>query len=230
VERSLEGGGLVKHGILVVDDHPIVRDGLRVLIDQQPDMVVCGEAGGIDDAMKVIAEQTPTAAVVDISLGRENGLELIGKIRALGSQMPVLALSMHDEMVFAERALRSGALGYVMKQEGTPQLLTALRQVMDRRSFVSPAVMERLLVHISSRQTAEPQRGLDRLTDRELEIFRLIGIGLTTNEIAAQLSISVKTVETHRTRIKEKMSVDTTAELIVLAAHWTRDGKLDKGS
>lgn len=217
-----------KSQILVVDDHPIVREGLRQLIDQQADMVVSGEAGGIDDALSQIKKSAPDAAVVDISLGRENGLELIGKIRALGSQVPVLALSMHDEMVFAERALRSGALGYVMKQEGTSQLLNAIRQIIEKRSFVSPAVMERLLVHISSRQTAEPQRGIDRLTDRELEIFRLIGIGMTTNEIAEQLQISVKTVETHRTRIKEKMSVDTTSELIVLAAHWTRDGRLDE--
>jgi len=210
--------------VLIVDDHPILREGLRGLIDQQSDLIVCGEAAGVDSALQLLRELRPEGMVVDISLGKESGLDLIQQARLVAPELAILVLSMHDEMIYAERALRSGAGGYVMKQEATQQVVSALRCVLDGRMFVSPAVTERLLNTLARPTSSRPNYSVDRLTNRELEVFRLIGTGVTSAEIANNLHISRKTVETHRTRIKEKLGASTAAELVIQAATWLRDG------
>lgn len=215
---------LQKRRILLIDDHPILREGLRVLIDQQPDLEVCGEASDVDTALRLVRDAGPDAIVVDISLGKESGLEVVQRARAQLPLVGILVLSMHDEMIYAERALRSGAGGYVMKQEATQQVIAALRSVLDGRMFVSPAVTERLLNTLARPTSSRPNYSVDRLTNRELEVFRLIGTGVTSAEIANNLHISRKTVETHRTRIKEKLGAATAAELVIQAATWLRDG------
>jgi len=215
---------LDRRRILIVDDHPILREGLRGLIDQQSDLSVCGEASTIEGALKVLRETTPDAMTVDISLGKESGLDLINQARAILPDLAILVLSMHDEMIYAERALRGGAGGYVMKQEATQQVIAALRCILEGRMFVSPAVTERLLNTLARPASARPNYSVDRLTNRELEVFRLIGTGVTSAEIANNLHISRKTVETHRTRIKEKLGASTAAELVIQAATWLRDG------
>jgi DNA-binding NarL/FixJ family response regulator len=215
---------LQQRRVLIVDDHPILREGLRGLIDQQSDLVVCGEAAGVDAALQLLRELRPEGMVVDISLGKESGLDLIQQSRLLAPELAILVLSMHDEMIYAERALRSGAGGYVMKQEATQQVISALRSVLDGRMFVSPAVTERLLNTLARPTSSRPNYSVDRLTNRELEVFRLIGTGVTSAEIANNLHISRKTVETHRTRIKEKLGATTAAELVIQAATWLRDG------
>jgi DNA-binding NarL/FixJ family response regulator len=215
---------LEQRRILVVDDHPILREGLRGLIDQQPDLVVCGEAGTVESAMRLVRDTAPDGMIVDISLAKESGLDLIQQAREQLPTLAILVLSMHDEMIYAERALRSGAGGYIMKQEATAQVITALRCVLENRMFVSPAVTERLLNTLARPSSSRPNYSVDRLTNRELEVFRLIGTGVTSAEIANNLHISRKTVETHRTRIKEKLGAATAAELVIQAATWLRDG------
>jgi len=215
---------LQQRRVLIVDDHPILREGLRGLIDQQSDLVVCGEAASVEAALQQLRELRPDGMVVDISLGKESGLDLIQQARLLAPELAILVLSMHDEMIYAERALRSGAGGYVMKQEATRQVVAALHCVLDGRMFVSPAVTERLLNTLARPASSRPNYSVDRLTNRELEVFRLIGTGVTSAEIATNLHISRKTVETHRTRIKEKLGATTAAELVIQAATWLRDG------
>lgn len=187
-------------------------------------MQVCGEAWNVEGALRLLRETSPDAMIVDISLGKESGLDLIQQARVLRPEIALLVLSMHDEMIYAERALRSGAGGYVMKQEATSQVVAALRCVIDGRMFVSPAVTERLLNTLARPASSRPNYSVDRLTNRELEVFRLIGTGVTSAEIANNLHISRKTVETHRTRIKEKLGAATAAELVIQAATWLRDG------
>jgi DNA-binding NarL/FixJ family response regulator len=215
---------LQHRAILIVDDHPILREGLRGLIDQQGDLKVCAEAGGVESALQLLRELQPDGMIVDISLGKESGLDLIQQARAQHPALAILVLSMHDEMLYAERALRGGASGYVMKQEATQQVIAALRCVLDGRMFVSPAVTDRLLSTLARPASARPNYSVDRLTNRELEVFRLIGTGVTSAAIANNLHISRKTVETHRTRIKEKLGASTAAELVIQAATWLRDG------
>jgi DNA-binding NarL/FixJ family response regulator len=210
--------------ILIVDDHPVLREGLRGLLEQQGDFAICGEVGTVEGALLLVRDTAPDAMIVDISLGKESGLELIQRAHALLPTLAILVLSMHDEMVYAERALRNGAGGYVMKQEATTQVVAALRCVLDGRMFVSPAVTERLLNTLARPTSTRPNYSVDRLTNRELEVFRLIGTGVTSASIANNLHISRKTVETHRTRIKEKLGASTAAELVIQAATWLRDG------
>jgi len=211
--------------VLLVDDHPIVREGLRGLLSQDLEFVVCGEAADIDDALAQFRTVRPDAVIVDISLGRESGLELIGLLRKESREIGILALSMHDEMTYAERALRHGANGYVMKHEATERLLEALRRVLSGKVFVSASVADRMLTTLA--KSGKPERySVDRLTDRELEIFRLVGMGVRSAEIAERCGVSQKTIETHRVRIKAKLGVETASELVILAASWVRDGQL----
>jgi DNA-binding NarL/FixJ family response regulator len=209
--------------VLIVDDHPIVREGLRALLNQQPDLRACAEATNSREALEALAAHKPDAALVDVALNRENGLELISLLKSADPRIVVLALSMHDEFLFAERALRHGASGYVMKHEATDQLLTALRQVLCGKTFYSNAVTERLLRSLSPNPRSEQRVGVERLSARELEVFRLIGMGLSTTEIAKQLHISNKTVETHRLRVKDKLEVETATQLVVLAVQYFGD-------
>lgn len=208
--------------VLVVDDHPIVREGLRHLINDEPDLAVCGEAGTAERARELVAKEHPDVAIVDLSLGLDDGLELVRSIATQHPDVRVLVLSMHDEMLYAERALRAGARGYVMKRGAMPDLLTAVRRVAFGKTHVSAEVAERLVDRLASHGPApSPADPAELLSDRERQVFELIGRGLATREIAAQLSVSVKTIESHQARIKEKLGLRTGRELIRKAVTWT---------
>jgi DNA-binding NarL/FixJ family response regulator len=213
---------------LVIDDHTVIREGLCQLLSREPDLAVVGDAKDVSTAAQMCKKLNPDAAIIDLSLGHESGLQLITQLRADHPAMAMLVLSMHDETVFAERALQSGANGYVMKHESTSVLLQALRRVLDGKTYVSETVAQMLLDSLAGRApSAQERSGLSRLSNREVEILRLIGQGLKTSKIAELLQLSPKTVETHRERIKEKLNLATASELVVLAVNWLRDGFLN---
>lgn len=205
--------------IMVVDDHPIVRMGLKQLIDDQADMSVCCEAGDQVDALAHMRAARPDVAVVDLSLRESSGIELAKMLAVSYPQLRILMLSMHDERLYAERALRAGAHGFIMKEHATRDLLTAIRDVAAGGLYLSPGMMQRVVGTATGHGALEPSiSGLDRLTDREREVFELLGKGRSTAEIADGLNLSVKTVETHRAHIKEKLGLKNATELIRLAA------------
>ena len=215
-----------KHRVLLVDDHPIVRQGLTLLINQEPDLVVCGEADGGDAALDAIASLTPDVVVLDISLPGPDGMELLKIVRAINADLPILVLSMHDESIYAERSLRAGANGYIMKQEATENVLVALRRILGREIYVSDRIASRMLQRMVSGRTKPSQPAIASLSDRELEVFRLIGAGRGTREIAEELHLSVKTVESYTAHIKEKLSLDSARALLQRAIEW----RLSEGS
>ncbi len=206
--------------ILVVDDHPIVRKGLIQLIDHQPDMTVSDEAENAYQALGIISNACPDLALVDITLKGVNGIKLIEDIARKYPQLPVLVVSMHDESLYAERSFRAGAQGYIMKQEDDVTLLAAIRQVLDGGVWVSERMTKSLVLTFANKGDAE-RSPIDLLTNRELEVFGLIGQGLETREIADILCRSVKTIETHRGRIKRKLNVRNNAQLVQKAVAWT---------
>jgi DNA-binding NarL/FixJ family response regulator len=210
-----------KKRVLVVDDHPIVRQGLALLINREADLVVCAEAEDAHKAMQSIASANPDILMVDISLNGPDGLDLLKDVRARYPDLPVLILSMHDESVYAERALRAGAQGYIMKQEATEKVLVALRRILSHEIYVSERIANRMLQrYIGNRGAGRPSSMAD-LTDRELEVFRLIGEGHSTRQIAEELHISVKTVESYQAHIKEKLSLRSARELVQHAIQWS---------
>jgi DNA-binding NarL/FixJ family response regulator len=202
-----------------LDDHPIVRLGIRQMLAAEPDLEVYGEAASADAARQFIERTPPDLAVIDLSLEQGSGLELIRTLRASAPTLPVLVLSMHDEALFAERVLRAGARGYIMKREAITGLVGAIRQVLSGRIYVSEhmaqAVLERL-----GHDGAAPDNPLATLTDRELEVFDLIGRGLSTAAIAEQIGVSIKTIETYRSNIKTKLNLKDATDLIRFAATW----------
>ncbi len=209
--------------ILIVDDHPVVRMGMAQLIRQEPDLGPCVEADGIRPALEAIAESKPDIVVVDISLKGESGLELMKDIKARWPGLPMLVLSMHDESVYAERVLRAGASGYMMKQEATDRLVTAIRCVLSGRTYLSENMTEKLLYRfLSSTRPGTGAGSVGRLTDRELQVFELIGQGVRTQAIAERLHRSVKTVESHREHIKNKLGLKDADQLLRYAIKWTR--------
>ena len=210
-----------KTRIFVVDDHPIVRQGLSLLIDRERDLMVCGEAEEAQTAMQQIALSRPDILIVDISLNGPDGLDLLKSIRARFPSLPVLILSMHDEMIYAERALRAGANGYIMKQEATEKVLVAVRQILDHKVYVSDRIANRMLQQYISGSAAEKNSPIADLSDRELEVFRLIGAGHSTRMIADELHLSVKTVESYQAHIKEKLSLKSGRELVQRAVQWS---------
>ncbi|HEV3276515.1 MAG TPA: response regulator transcription factor [Terriglobia bacterium] len=209
-----------KRKVFVVDDHPIVRQGLAQLINREPDLVVCGEAGDSHSARQAITTVKPDILVLDISLSGPDGIELLKTIRQREPGLPVLVLSMHDESIYAERALRAGANGYIMKQEAAEKVLMAVRRILDREVYVSERVANKMLHQHIGRSTTVTQSPLDDLTDRELEVFRLIGHGYGTRQIAEELYLSVKTVESYQAHIKEKMAFHSARELVQHAIQW----------
>ena len=211
--------------ILIVDDHPMMREGLAQLIGQQPDMAVCGEAGEAGDALEKVRLLKPSLVLADITLPGRNGLELIKDIQALEAGVLVLVISMHDESFYAERVLRAGGRGYVMKQEGGKKILEAIRQVAAGQIFVSDKMSARILEIFSGRQPAEGRAAVENLTDREFEVFQLIGQGMGTKELAGQLHLSPKTIQVHRANIKVKLQVRSMAELIRHAVRWVESEK-----
>jgi DNA-binding NarL/FixJ family response regulator len=217
-----QGSSLSRCKILIVDDHPIVRHGLAGLIGQQADMEVCGQASNMRQALQQAEAVTPDLAIVDISLEGASGFELIEQMKAQWPQIKVLVSSIHDERTFAGRALRAGAAGYISKRETPPKIVDAVRHVMRGDIYLSPAMTTRLL------QRAAVGEPLDRdpaqvLSNRELQVFEMIGQGLTTTQIAAQLQVSPKTVESHRKQIKEKLNVPTSAQLSRYAFQWVTE-------
>jgi DNA-binding NarL/FixJ family response regulator len=207
----------VKRKILVVDDHPIVREGMALLINREPDLAVCADAEESSAALEAIDSLRPDLAIVDISLPGRDGLELLKMIRAKDPQMPVLILSMHGEITYAERALRAGANGYIMKQEATEKVLVAIRRILNREIYVSDQIANRMLRHLAGAHEINERSALDGLSDRELEVFRRMGEGQSTRQIAEELHLSVKTIETHQARLKEKLSLRTSRELVQYA-------------
>jgi DNA-binding NarL/FixJ family response regulator len=212
--------GRTKHRVLIVDDHPIVRQGLTLLINQEPDLTVCGEAEAAWSVPAALAALRPDIVILDISLSGPDGFELLKNIRALDSNLPVLVLSMHDELSYAERALRAGANGYIMKQEATDKVLVAIRRILRREVYVSDRMANRMLRQLVSKQAGGPQAPIEALSDRELAVFRLIGDGRGTREIAEELHISVKTVESYQAHIKEKLSLSSARALLQRAIEW----------
>lgn len=211
--------------IILVDDHPIVRFGLRQLIESEADLRVSGETDNPADALTMIDKLRPDLAVVDLSLNSGNGIELIKQIKARGDTPKILVVSMHDETTYAERAIRAGAMGYINKNDATKELVVAIRQVLADHIRLSPEMTGRMLGRAMGRkQDDSPQDSiLGGLSDRELEIFELMGRGLTAREIAESLFLSIKTVDTYRRHIKEKLKIETNTELTVFAANWVRD-------
>jgi len=203
------------HRLLLVDDQPILREGFAHLLDQEQDLKVCGQADSAAGALKAITALRPDLVTVDVVLKGMNGIELVKQIRALHPMLPVLVLSMLDEVLFAERALRAGAKGYVMKQAPTEEVKGAIRRLLRGGRYLSPRMQERILENLSTGGRVAP--GIESLSDRELEVFQLIGSGCATRQIAQQLRLSVKTIETYRAHIKEKLKLANGMELIRMA-------------
>ncbi|HET7499932.1 MAG TPA: response regulator transcription factor [Kofleriaceae bacterium] len=209
--------------VFVIDDHPIVRHGFAQLLAAEPDLAVCGQAGDAHAALEALATAAPDVITVDVSLGSTSGIDLIRDIKQRLPRTAILVISMHDELLYAERSLRAGAAGYVMKHEPTDTLLRAIRTVAGGEIFVTSAVSLRL---VQSWIANGPPRGgspLDSLSDREIHVLELMGQGLGTRAIAEALHISVKTVESYRARLKEKMNLRTGTELVRFAIRWAAD-------
>ncbi len=214
-----------KKRILVVDDHPLLRQGLALLINQQHDMHVCGEAEEAQAAMHSIPDKKPDIIILDISLKGPDGLELLKSIRAVYPDLPVLVLSMHDEAIYAERALRARANGYIMKQEATEKVLVALRRIFNGEVYLSDSMSKKMLQQYIDGAPSMLESRIAALSDRELEVFRRIGEGCATREIAEELHLSIKTVETYQAHIKDKLSLRSGRELIQHAVQWKMNEK-----
>lgn len=206
--------------ILIVDDHPIFQMGMKELLNQEEDFVVCAVAEDFASARQALREHRPDLAIIDISLAEENGLDLVKEITAEYHGMPILVLSLHDESVWAERAIRAGARGYVMKKEASESVISAIRNILEGKIHVSSDMMALLLDKFQINPNAQGAPTLEILTDRELEVFRLIGSGLSTREIAERMKLGIKTIGTYRDRIKQKLCIKTATELTRRAVIW----------
>jgi DNA-binding NarL/FixJ family response regulator len=209
-----------KSRVFVVDDHPLVREGLANLINAQDDLIVCGEAEGSVQAIAGMVKTTPDVALIDISLQNESGLELVKDLAVQLPKVALIVLSMHDETLYAERALRAGARGYVMKREVSKNVLTSIHRVLEGGVFVSERVASRIAMKAAARRKAADRSPVERLSDRELEIFRLLGQGRTPSQIASDLNLSLKTVQAYCARAKEKFGVRSLTELLRAAFRW----------
>ncbi len=206
--------------ILIVDDHPFMRAGLAHLIDKQPGLTVSGEAGDPASALRELAKGPVDLVLTDITMPGRSGIEFIKDLQASHPGLPILVVSMHDEMIYAERVLRAGARGYIMKEAGGEAMLVALRQVLDGQVYVSPRMSARILDSLSGRKPRGSNSPIEKLTDREFEVFQLIGQGKSTRDIAKQLNLSSKTVDVHRGHIKEKLELTDTTALVRHAVRW----------
>jgi DNA-binding NarL/FixJ family response regulator len=219
--------GPARKKILLVDDHPFMRAGLAGLIDRQPDITVCGEAGSPLEAFQAMEKTKPDLVLTDLTMPGRSGLEFIKDLRAAEADIAILVVSMHDEIVHAERALRAGARGYIMKEAGGENLLTAIRQVLRGEVYVSPRMSARILEGLSGAKPRGSSSPIEKLSDREFEIFQLIGQGKSTRDIAAQLHLSPKTVDVHRANIKDKLGVDDATGLIRFAVRWVETQRVE---
>lgn len=214
-----------KARILIVDDHPVVRLGISQLISENPDLKVTEEAENAQQAMKKLSAGGIDMTIVDLSLESGSGLELIGEIKRHYPNMPVLVLSMHDESLYTERALRAGASGYVMKQAGTEMLITAIQRVLNGKIYVSDDMANNLLAKASGRPLSDNRISIQNLSNRELEVFELLGKGHGTKQVADALGLSVKTIETYRSNIKSKLGISGSVQLVKEAAIWVNSLK-----
>ncbi len=212
----------VKHRIFLVDDHPVTREGVRVLIDQESDLVVCGQADSAPAALQLIQRLKPDLAVVDITLKTTSGIELMKNVKALLPDLPVLIMSMHDESLYAERALRAGAKGYVMKHEASDRILVAIRSVIAGDLYLSEKMKEKMLHRLVRSRKNEVVFTIDTLSDREMEVFQLIGNGFGTRQIAEKLNLSVKTIDSYREHLKLKLRLEKGSDLVRHAIQWVR--------
>ncbi len=216
------------HGVLrvlIVDDHPIVRQGYQQLLSGEADLEVCGQAEDISQALRIARETNPHLAIVDLALKAGNGLEVIKGLKALNPEIKMLAASALDETLFAERALRAGAQGFISKQEAVENLVAAIRAVLSENIYLSPRMTQRLLHHVSGRPSTEESSPVDRLTDRELEVFQLLGEGHSTRQIASRMHLSPKTIDRYRDNIKHKLQLKNATELIRQATQWVLESR-----
>lgn len=217
---SVTGAKTGKHRILLVDDHPIVRQGLAEMLNHERDLEVCGTAEDVLHALEAIDKLHPDLVIADISLRGSNGIELLKAVKLRFPKTLVLVLSMHDESLYAVRALRAGAAGYIMKQEATERVLVALRQVLAGEIYLSERMEKKMMHQLVGGRTARTGSPIEDLSDRELEIFGLIGQGHGTRKIAEELHLSIKTIESHRAHIKEKLNLQNATELVQHAIQW----------
>jgi DNA-binding NarL/FixJ family response regulator len=217
-----------KKKVMVVDDHPFMRSGLAQLIDRQPDLQVCGEAGNPAEAQKELGRCQPDLVITDMTMPGRSGLEFIKDLLAIHPDLPILVISMHDEVIYAERALRAGARGYMMKEAGGDNLLTAIRQILRGDVYVSARMSARILESVSGRKPRGSDSPIEKLTDREFEVFQLIGHGKNTRDIAAQLNLSAKTVDVHRSHIREKLHLADSTALVRHAVRWIESQGSDR--
>jgi DNA-binding NarL/FixJ family response regulator len=221
MRASSAGRGGEIHRVLIVDDHPVITEGLGMVIDQEPDFEVCGRTDNVPAALDILSEQTPDAAIVDISLEGGDGLDLIKLARDRGFRLPILVLSAHDEVLYAERALRAGASGYLMKRESLTKVLVALRLVLQGSPYFSDEIKNRMLFALAGGH--DSSNPIDLLTDRELQVFRLIGEGHKTSQIADLLCLGMSTVETHRRNMRHKLGLESGQELVHHATIWWQE-------
>ncbi len=219
-EKPFTGG---EKRVLIVDDHPIISQGLSQMISEEEGLTVCGVAADINGAMRLIAEVDPNIVVVDISLKNSSGIDLIKTIKTRNPGIPALVYSMHDESVYAERVFRAGARGYVMKDQPADTLIVAIRKILGGSLFFSDAITTRMLTRYMNIGTGEARDPISRLTDRELEVLQLVGQELKSAQIAKRLSITVKTVDAHREHIKKKLDLDDAAGLARFAREWIQN-------
>jgi len=213
-----------KRQILIVDDHPIVRQGLRRMFEAEADLAVCGEAESEPVAREAIRARKPDIVVVDLSLERGDGIELVRQMHAEIPELRMLVLSMHDETIYAERLLAAGAMGYIMKQAASDQLLIAVRRVLDGRTYVSETVQRSLDQRAGENSRSETNDPVSRLSNREVQILNMIGRGMSSREIAQEFTLSVKTIESHRQTIKHKLGLATNSQLLQYAMKWFSGG------
>jgi DNA-binding NarL/FixJ family response regulator len=223
---AANGGKKNPTRIVIVDDHPLLRKGVGQLINNEKDLLVVGEAEDAAKALTAIETAKPDVALIDISLGGASGIELLKNIKARFPKLQVLVLSMHDESVYAHRALRAGASGYIMKQEATEKVLTALRKVLRGEVYLSDRLGARMLNTLVGGRSSTATSPIEALSDRELEVFSLIGQGHGTRPIAEKLHLSVKTIESHRAHIKEKLNLQTATELVHHAIQWVQSERV----
>jgi DNA-binding NarL/FixJ family response regulator len=213
-----------KSRIFLVDDHAMFRDGLRQLIDREPDLMVCGDAAEAESALNEILKLKPDLVVVDITLGGTSGIDLIKTIKNESEDVPVLVVSMHDESLYAERALRAGAMGYVMKQEPAKTVKTAIRKVLGGDMHLSEKMASSVITKFMRGSDEIPPSPLEKLSDRELEVFQMLGMGKGIREIAEEMNVTIPTVNSFRNRIKEKLQLKSSTEVMLHAIHWSREG------
>lgn len=215
-----KNGGVKTKRIVVVDDHPVIREGLKKLLETESDLAVCGQAEDAFEALGVISELKPDLVIVDIALKKSSGLDLLKSIKAQSPKLPVLVMSMHHEKIYAERALRAGAKGYIMKDNAPAKIVDAIRQILNGRLYVSEDISDKLMQKLARGSEEIDRPAIDSLSDRELQVFQLMGEGYGTREIANKLYLSTKTVETYRSHIKEKLNLSNSSELLQSAIQW----------